>query len=341
VPTRAAADLHPLLARYVEHLRVRHYSKASIERADRELPRLFEHLQRCGVQRACAITEAHLASYVAKRRRARNRHSGEPLSVWTHIATAATIRSFFAFLERRGVILRDPAVSIPLPRVSSLPRGVLNEAQARRLMASPFPGSPIGQRDRAILETLYGTGIRLSELVRCDLGDLDLAQGLLLVRNGKGRKDRVVPVPGRALHALGVYLDEVRPELENRPTGALFLSRLGQRIGSQAVQLLARRHGEAVRARVSPHTLRHTCATHLLKGGASIRHVQQILGHRRLTTTAVYTRVAADDLRAVFTRSHPRAQASPLESPIITAEVLRDVFARAHPRCTARDPAEG
>lgn len=339
--TRAAADFPPLLAQYVEHLRVRHYSATSIERAGLELPRLFEHLRKRGVQRARAVTEAHLVAYLANRRRARNRRNGEPLSVWTHSATVTTIRSFFAFLERRGVILRDPAVSISLPKTSSLPKDVLSEGQARRLMAAPFPGTLIGKRDRAILETLYGTGVRLSELVGCDLTDLDLAQCLLLVRNGKGRKDRVVPVPGRASLALRVYLVEARPELEKWSPPALFLSRFGQRVGRQAVQLLARRHGRAVHAHVSPHALRHTCSTHLLKGGASVRHVQQLLGHKRLATTAVYTRVGAADLRAVFTRSHPRQKPPVLKPSPITTDVLRDVFARAHPRRTADDPPEG
>ena len=306
--TRAAADLPALLAEYVQHLRVCRYSPATIERACRELPPLFEHLRRQRVLDARAVSEAQLVSHLAQRRRARNRRSGELLSAWAYSATVSTIRRFFAFLERRGVILCDPAASLSVPKVRALPRNVLSEAQARRLMAAPFPGTSVGLRDRAILETLYGTGLRLAELVRCDLGDLDLAQGLLLVRNGKGRKDRLVPVPGRALLALGVYLDQARPALELHMTAALWLSRFGQRLGHQAVQLLARRHGLAVHVHVSPHALRHACATHLLQGGADIRHVQQLLGHTSIRTTAVYTRVEISDLQAVVKRAHPRGR---------------------------------
>jgi len=340
VRTRAAADLPALLGEYVQHLRVCRYAPATIERACRELPRLFEHLSQHCVRDARAVSEAQLASYLAQRRRARHRRSGEPLSASSYSATVSTIRRFFAFLERRGLILCDPAACLPVLKVRALPRHVLSEAQARRLMAAPFPGTPIGQRDRAILETLYGTGLRLAELVRCDLGDLDLAQGLLLVRNGKGRKDRLVPIPGRALLALGVYLAEARPVLEHHTTPALFVSRFGQRLGRRAVQVLARRHGQAVRVHVSPHALRHACATHLVQGGADIRHVQKLLGHKCITTTTVYTRVAIADLRAVFSRSHPRSQPSAIKpAAAITPELLRQVLERAHPRRTTNEPA--
>lgn len=340
MPIRAGADLHALLAQYVEHLRVLHYSPASIERACIELPRLLEHLRRCHVRRARAVTETHLVSYLAKRWRARNRH-GEPLSPWTLGATVSTIRRFFAFLQSCGAILFDPAMLIPLPKTPQLPRNVLSEAQARRLMAAPFAGTAMGKRDRAVLEMLYGTGLRVAELGRCDLGDLDLAQGLLLVRNGKGRKDRVVPVAGRAQLALGVYLAEVRPELAKQPTPALFLTRFGHRIGPQSVRGLTRRHGRAVHVYVSPHTLRHSCATHLLKGGADIRHVQQILGHSCLRTTAVYTHLAMADLREVLARRHPRQHAIDHQRPARPGADLRAVLARAHPRRTAGEPPEG
>ena len=173
-------------------------------------------------------------------------------------------------------------------------------------MAAPFPGSSIGKRDRAILELLYGAGIRLGEAVRADVSDLDLRQGLLLVRNGKGKKDRVVPVGGRAALALGTYLADVRPELVKRLESALFLSRDGARLSKIGLQAMVKRHGQAIGLHVSPHTLRHTCATHLLRGGADIRHVQELLGHRSLQTTALYTRVAIEDLRQVLARAHPR-----------------------------------
>ncbi len=216
------------------------------------------------------------------------------------------MRRYFSFLASHAYLLRDPAAAIRLPKVRRLPRGVLTERQARRLMAAPFAGSRIGKRDRAILELLYGTGIRLGEAARADVSDLDLRERLLLVRSGKGKKDRVVPVAGRAAVALDAYLIEARAELAKRMDAALFLSRHGGRLSIVGLRAVVQRHGRAIGVDVSPHALRHTCATHLLRGGADIRHVQELLGHRSLVTTALYTRVAIGDLRQVLARAHPR-----------------------------------
>ena len=303
--TRGAADLGALLTRYVEELRVRRYSVSSLEKARVELPRLIHHLEEMGIRDARAVTEEHLAAY-ARHLERRKTHWGTPLAASSRASALSTMRRFFAFLAKRGHLLHDPAQAIPLPRRARLPRGILSESQARRLVAAPFPGSRIGKRDRAILETLYGTGIRLGEAVRADVSDLDLREGVLLVRSGKGKKDRVVPVEGRAALALDTYLADARPELVKRVDQALFLSRDGGRLSMVGLRAVVQRHGQAIGVHVSPHMLRHTCATHLLRGGADIRHVQELLGHRSLATTALYTRVAIEDLRQVLARAHPR-----------------------------------
>jgi integrase/recombinase XerD len=305
VRTRGGGDLGALLTGYVEELRVRRYSVSSLEKARFELPRLIHHLSENGVRDARAVTEEHLVAY-ARHLEQRATRRGTPLAAASRASTVSTVRCFFAFLASRGHILRDPAAAIPLPRSAHLPRGILTESQARRLVAAPFPGSRIGKRDRAILELLYGTGIRLGEATRADVTDLDLRQGLLLVRSGKGKKDRVVPVPGRAAAALDTYLAEARPELVSSADQALLISRHGGRLSLAGVRVVVQRHGRAIGLDISPHALRHTCATHLLRGGASIRHVQEILGHRSLATTALYTRVAIEDLRQVLARAHPR-----------------------------------
>jgi integrase/recombinase XerD len=176
-------------------------------------------------------------------------------------------------------------------------------------MNAPSPATNVGKRDRAILETLYGTGIRRSECVRLDIADVDLLSGVLLVRNGKGRKDRVVPVPARSARSLDLYLREVRPLLmRSISQQALFLTAWwGHRLSYATLAILVRRWGREIGVRaLHPHALRHACATHLLRGGADIRHVQEILGHRWLKTTALYTRVTLDDLRKVIARAHPR-----------------------------------
>jgi integrase/recombinase XerD len=305
VRTRGAAEIALLLGRYVEDLRARRYSVSHIEKTRFELPRLFLHLKRQGVSDVRAVSEAHLAAYARHLERHKTR-KGEPLTPGSRAATLNVVRRFFAALEACGVILRNPALAIPLPKGPRLPRGILTKSQARRLMAAPFPYSAIGRRDRAILETLYGTGIRVGEAARVDTSDLDLREGVLLVRNGKGRKDRVVPVPGRAVAALDVYLTLARPDLAKRFDPALFLSIFGVRLQAPGMRVMIEKHGRAIGVSLTPHTLRHTCATHLLKGGADIRHVQELLGHKRLMTTALYTRVAIADLRAVVARSHPR-----------------------------------
>jgi len=305
VRTRGGGDLGALLTRYVEELRVRRYSVSSLEKARFELPRLIHHLRENGVSDARAVIEEHLVAYARHLERRRTRW-GSPLTASSRASAISTMRRFFAFLVSREHILRDPAQAIPLPKIRRLPRGILTERQARRLVAAPFAGSRIGKRDRAILETLYGTGIRLGEAARADVSDLDLRGRVLLVRSGKGKKDRLVPVPGRAAVALDTYLIEARPELVKRLDPALFISRHGARLSLVGLRAVVQRHGRAMGVAVSPHALRHTCATHLLCGGADIRHVQELLGHRCLATTALYTRVAIKDLREVLARAHPR-----------------------------------
>lgn len=304
------ASLEDLLALYLDELRRHHYSPALAERARFVLPLFFTHLREEDLQDVRAANEAHLLSFARRLRQRRNVRNGKPLSISTQVAYLVTLKSFFNFLARRLLILRNPACEVRLPHVRG-PRRVLSEAEARRLMAAPLPSGALGRRDRALLETLYGTGIRVRECVRLDVSDLDLKEKTLLVRNGKGKKDRLVPVPGRAAEALAFYLAEVRADLVRDPLErALFLTRVGQRLGSQGIQLHVRGYArEAGIVGVTPHVLRHTCATHLLKGGASIRHVQEILGHQRLDTTALYTHVVVEDLRRVLSRAHPRESA--------------------------------
>jgi len=305
VRTRAGGDLGELVARYVEELRTRRYSDTSLEKARLELPRLIHLLREDGVAYASEVSEAHLIAY-ARHLERRTTRRGTPLAAASRASTLSTIRRFFAFLASRGLVLRDPAAAIKLPRSKRLPRGILTESQARRLMAVPFPGSPIGKRDRAILELLYGSGIRLGEAARADVSDLDLRRRVLLVRSGKGKKDRVVPVPARAAIALDTYLAQARPELVKRADAALFVSRHGGRLSLVGLRAIVKRHGRAIGVALTPHALRHTCATHLLRGGADIRHLQELLGHRCLSTTALYTRVAIEDLRQLIARAHPR-----------------------------------
>ena len=289
-------------------LRARRYSESSVDVASRTVPRFFAYLARKRVTDLRAVTLAHLQGFSAELAKAKTRE-GRPLSVSTRQGYLAAIRGFFGFLERSGVVLQNAAQALELPRGVRLPRNVISVDQANRLMNAPPAHTKLGQRDRAILELFYGTGLRRGEAVRLDVTDVDLAQGRLVIRNGKGRKDRFVPLTGQAAAALDLYLREVRPLLEGEhPETALFLCIKGKRLAVHMYRLCVSKYARkaGIKIPVSAHSLRHACATHLVKGGADVRHVQEILGHKRLDTTEVYTRVAITDLKAVIARSHPR-----------------------------------
>lgn len=306
--TRAAADPRSSLRVYLEDLRARHYAPATLERAGRELPRFFGYVEDVGRRQLFAIDEAVIVGYARHLARKRTRR-GVPYSAWSQSSSLSSVKAFFRFLHRRGLVLRDPAAAVPLPKAQRMPRTVPSESRARRLMNAPDRWSAAGKRDRAILETFYGTGIRISECVRADLGDVDLREGALLVRNGKGHKDRLVPLSGQALAALDSYLSESRPELaRHHADAALFLSRQGHRYSTCGLRLVVKRHAARAGFQLSPHTLRHACATHLLEGGADIRHIQKLLGHASITHTAHYAKVTPGALRVAIERAHPREE---------------------------------
>jgi site-specific recombinase XerD len=230
---------------------------------------------------------------------------GRPLATATQIGALAAIRSYFAYLFGAGVLLTDPTTHIVYPRAPrTLPRVVGVDVMKRIFRA--LPNTLLGKRDRTMLELLYGTGIRAGELMRLKLEDVDLESSTLSIRLGKGRKDRVVPLGSRAKDALTTYLHEVRPKLLAQQTDVVFLGRHGTELSIRGMRHRLAELGVRTRVRLHPHLLRHTCATHLLKGRADIRHIQRLLGHESLATTERYTRVEVSDLRAVIRRCHPR-----------------------------------
>lgn len=243
---------------------------------------------------------------------AQRKKDGKLLSVSAQAGRLLALRNLYRFLYRRGYLLSDPAAALQMPRQEArLPRVILTRREMVRLLLTPPKTTPKGRRDRAILETLYATGIRASELCNLALEDVDTEERVLRVVQGKGRKDRVVPLTRAAAEAIEEYLVEARPKLQGAFTGrTLFLGGYGfkldrkslsQIVGGWAAQAGLRKH-------VTPHVLRHTVATHLLKGRADIRHIQALLGHRSLATTQRYTRVEMDDLKRVLERAHPRGR---------------------------------
>ena len=231
-----------------------------------------------------------------------------PASVERHISV---LKGFYRFLVRESDASKDPTDSVRLPKVPSTLPDVLSIAQMDALLSQPFDTGPRGIRDQAILEILYGCGLRVSELVGLDLGDLFLDEGFMRVV-GKGSKERVVPISGAAEGCLRRYLDGARPQLAKayaRPTSAVFLNARGGRLTRQSVHGMVAQAGLSIGVRdLHPHTLRHSFATHMLEGGADLRVIQEILGHADISTTQVYTHVDRSHIRAEYLAAHPRAR---------------------------------
>ncbi|HQB39478.1 MAG TPA: tyrosine recombinase XerC [Deltaproteobacteria bacterium] len=217
----------------------------------------------------------------------------------------AAIRSFFGFLLRRGVLTTNPAELISTPKREKRLPFHLNIDQVTSLVEAPSDGEKHALRDRAILETLYSSGLRVSELTGLNIGDLDLTGGMVRVM-GKGGKERIVPLGSKAIAAIQDYLSS-RSELSG--SGPLFLNTRGARIHRRSVTRIVDAHVMKIAAfkRISPHVLRHTFATHMLEGGADLRAIQELLGHASLSTTQKYTHVSIDKLMEVYDKAHPKA----------------------------------
>jgi integrase/recombinase XerD len=236
---------------------------------------------------------------------------GRPASPATIHRKRACLRSFHRHLRREGLRESDPTASIGAPRRGRKLPNVLTRGEVERLLAQPRGTEPAALRDRALLELMYACGLRASEAIGLEVGDLDLEDRVLRAR-GKGSKERVVPVGGAAARAAAAYLERGRPRLVGeRPEARLFVNYRGGGLTRQGLYKIVRRH--AVRAgladRMSPHTLRHSFATHLLAGGCDLRSVQEMLGHADVSTTQLYTHLSSRRLKDVYFRTHPRAAA--------------------------------
>jgi integrase/recombinase XerD len=297
--------------RYLDHLAVeRGLSEHTLAAYRRDLRRYAAFLTRKDIHEAGDVEEATIRSFVASLSASTHGPDDAPYRATSVARTLSAVRSFHRFLLREGVTDRDPAVGVPQPRLPrSLPRPLPVE-DVRRLLEAPDEDSPTGLRDRAILELLYGSGLRISELTGLDVDDIDLEEGSVRVL-GKGGKEREVPLGSFGRDSIGAYLTRGRPALASTATrGAVFLNARGGRLSRQSCARLlghyVRRAG--IERRVTLHTLRHSFATHLLEGGADVRVVQELLGHASVATTQIYTLVTARHLREVYEESHPRAR---------------------------------
>ncbi len=310
---------------YLDHLSIEKGLAANtLSSYRRDLRRYREYLAEQSVATLDAVTEATVTGFLMRLREGDQVHP--PLSASSAARTVVAVRGFHKFAVADGLAVNDPAAAVKPPSPAKrLPKALpLSDVEAI-LEAAGAPGTPLALRDRALLEVLYGTGARISEAVGLDVDDLETETGTeaTVLLRGKGGKERIVPVGSYAQEAVSAYLVRGRPALvatsssgkgvstgSTTRAGALFLNARGGRLSRQSAWAVLVKAAEraGVTKDVSPHTLRHSFATHLLDGGADVRVVQELLGHASVTTTQVYTLVTVDILREVFATAHPRAR---------------------------------
>ena len=297
-----------LAGAYLEALRVRNYSAATIESREHHLREFIRWAEERGLTRPAEVTKPTLERYQRFLFHYRKKN-GQPLSFRSQHGCLVPVRALFKWLCRQNLLLANPAADLDLPRAEKrLPRHVLTASEAERVLALPDVSNALNLRDRAILETFYSTGMRRMELLGLKLYDLDQERGTIFVRQGKGKKDRMIPMGERAFAWVRRYLEEGRPQLALSPDdGTVFLTNAGQSFEANRLTQLVREYVDAagIGKTGSCHLFRHTCATLMLEGGADIRFIQQMLGHAKLETTQIYTQVSIRQLKEVHTRTHP------------------------------------
>jgi integrase/recombinase XerD len=319
-----ASQMLELIQTYLDHLTVeRGMSRHTVAAYRRDLHRYADYLAELGVRDPSAVTSQMIGNYAARLREGTARPDGDgwveaPLANASVARAVIAVRSLHRFAAAEGLTAENPARIVRPPKPPRRLPKALSLEQVQAMLAVPNTDTEVGVRDAALLELLYGTGLRISEAVALDVDDVDrLARASADERApalrvlGKGAKERIVPVGSYARRALDAYLVRGRPVLaaRGRGTPALFVNARGGRLSRQSAWAVLRSVAEkaGITVEVSPHTLRHSYATHLLDGGADIRVVQELLGHASVTTTQIYTLVTIDHLREVFLTSHPRA----------------------------------
>ena len=303
--------LYVWLRRYLEWLRVRQYSEHTVLNREKALGLFIEWCEARGVLRPMEITKPILERYQRHLYYVR-KPDGKPLSARGQVWRLVPVRAYFKWLTRQNVLLWNPASELELPRTSRrLPKHVLTASETEKVLAEPDVNDVFGLRDRAMLETLYSTGMRRKELIGLGLFDVDHERGTVHIRQGKGGRERIVPIGERARFWIEKYVNEARPELVVPPDeGVLFLTRFGEAFTPAPLTNLVR--GYVDRAELGKsgacHLFRHTLATVMLENGADIRYIQEMLGHAELSTTEIYTQVSVRKLCEVYLATHPAAR---------------------------------
>jgi integrase/recombinase XerD len=303
--------LQEALRAYLDHLTVeRGLAPNTLSSYRRDLRRYLAHLGSREVRAPADVSEADVSAFLVALREGDEEHP--PLAANSAGRAVVAVRGFHRFLLREGLVAVDPARGVrPPPPAKRLPKAISVEEVEALLRAAGADETPRAVRDQALLELLYGSGARISEAIGLDVDELDLSSGTVRLL-GKGSKERIVPLGSFARAAVSAYLVRSRPSLVAAGPGspALFLNARGGRLSRQSAWTVLRAAAEkaGLRKAISPHTLRHSFATHLLDGGADVRVVQELLGHASVTTTQVYTLVTVERLREVYATAHPRAR---------------------------------
>jgi integrase/recombinase XerD len=307
-------SLSVLAAAWILDLETRNYSPATVHTRRRAMWWFLAWCEERALARASEITRAMLTAYQHALFQHR-KPDGNALSFATQNDRLSAVKLFFQWLTRKNLLVYNPASEIELPRVEwRLPRNVLTAEEADLVISQPDVNDALGLRDRALLEVLYSTGMRRAEVCGLDVFDVDGDRGTVLIRQGKGRKDRVVPIGERASRWLAKYLADVRPALSPLATQhAMFVSHLGERLDPDVLSRMVRGYVEkaAIQKSGSCHLFRHAAATLMLENGADIRFIQQMLGHRSLETTEIYTHVSIRKLKEIHAATHPSAKWAP------------------------------
>jgi integrase/recombinase XerD len=337
---------HNWLMRYMEDhfewMLVTGYSASTVTARRQHIRRFIRWADERGLDDPREITRPMLERYqrfLFYYRKPEGKDAGAPLSIGMQYQYLAPLKTWFRWMSREHHILANPAADLDLPRQPKrLPRSVPSVQEVEAILAEAEPGTAQGLRDRALLETLYATGLRRMELAGTAIYDADFTRGLLWVRHGKGGRERVVPLGERAMAWLDKYLTEARPQLLAADTTALFLTDYGEPVRADFVSDKVKRYMEfaGVHKVGSAHLMRHACATHMLEGGADIRFIQEMLGHANIETTQIYTHVSIDKLLAVHRATHPsrlqrrRGAQAPVSGPSLdeAREALLDAIER-------------
>lgn len=307
----AQPRLTELVLDFLGYLEVeRGLSRNTLEAYRSDLQQFGEFLSRHGLS-AVDLAPSQLAEFITELAAGRaGRAACAPATLQRKVAC---LRSFYRYLRREQLIDHDPARELRAPRLPARLPHVLSRDEILRLLSQPRGNSPTASRDRALLETMYACGLRASEAIGLELADLDLELGVVRTR-GKGSKERLVPIGSQAIDRLRAYLEVARPKLVGLGDEThVFVNRRGAALSRQGLYKIVQRHARSagLERRMSPHTLRHTFATHLLAGGCDLRSLQEMLGHADIATTQIYTHLSVERLRDVYFEAHPRAAIRP------------------------------